>query len=278
MSNPANYNVTIESVDRAIRDWFDKSVDARVDSPNGLHKVPVYFSSGERWAVGRTKQGFRDENGVLILPVISLRRVSIDPDPAMTSLACQVPSIQFARRVDPKTSDVRNQGYKGSVYDVYTIPFPNGVIAEYQLVVQTQFISQMNQILEKLWKTLDILKQFLAPINNDGRQQTPRDLQEQNVKTLIKYPYVVGFLDSAAADGGNFEEFTDQERIVKYQTDIKVPFVLQTEPEGQGSSVKVERTAYKVVLRDEQWHFVDDPEDLDDVFGPPTPLDILRPR
>lgn len=276
-----DYNpITIESIDRAIRDWFDKTVNARVESADGLKKVPVQFSQGERWAIGRTRQAFRDENGVLILPIIAIRRISIDPDPTKMALGVQTEYIQVAKRVDPKTNDIKNleppklPGLRRDyppVYDVYTIPFPDRMIATYQIVVQTQFITQMNEVLQKMWRCLDIQKSFVAPIQNDGRQP-PRLDQYGNVDPYdrpgpIDFPYVVGFLESAGSDGGNFDEFTDTERIIKYTTEAKIPFALQPVLEGKKPPLQVQRTAYKVVLKDENFHFVDDPEELDAIFG-----------
>lgn len=285
---PVDYRTTtLEDIDRAIRDWFDKTVNARVKTPQEeLHKVPVIFSSGERWSTGRTKQAFRDENGVLILPIISVRRVSIEPDPSKMALGVQTDKIQIARLVDPKTTQVKNllarqvegnRDYRTTqqkgcaIYDVYTVPFPDRLIATYQLVIQAQFISQMNDILQKTWRVLDIQKSFVAPFENDGRDP-PRINQYahpyQDVKPLTGR-YVVGFLESTHTDGGNLEELTDTERIIKYTTDIKVPFVLHTAPEGETSPVKVERTAYKLVLKTEVVNQVEDPADLEKIFGGP---------
>ena len=40
-------SIEIETVDQAIVDWFDKTVDSHVVSPNGdLRKVPVLFAAG----------------------------------------------------------------------------------------------------------------------------------------------------------------------------------------------------------------------------------------
>jgi hypothetical protein len=265
-------NVGIEDVDRAIRDWFDRTMDVRVESQGGLKKVPVMFSQGERWAVGRTRQAFRDENGVLILPIMSLRRVSLDPNPEGTVLGVQVPSIQIAKRIDPKSREIKNlekQKQLGrnfpAIYEVYTIPFPNALVATYQLVIQTQYITQMNAILEKMWRQMDIQKSFVAPLKNDGRQP-PADNQYA-LEKAIDFPYVVGFLEGTATDSGNFEEFTDTERVIKYSTDVTVPFVMQVDPGIDPPAVKVERTAYKVTLKDENWHFVDDPDELEKIFG-----------
>lgn len=281
MSDPITYkNITLEDIDRSIRDWFDKTVNVRVKTPQEeMHKVPTIFSSGERWATGRTKQTFRDDNGVLILPIISVRRVSVDPDTSKMALGVQTDKIQVSKLVNPDTSRLRNLqappvGVTGRdrwdhppVYDVYTIPFPDRMQATYQLVIQAQFISQMNDILQKVWKSLDIQKSFVAPLENDGRSP-PRVSQYENAPQLHSR-YVVGFLDSGASDSGNLEEFTDTERIIKYSTEIRVPFVLLTSPEGQPYPVKVERTSYKLVINSETVTSVNDPRMLDKIFGKP---------
>lgn len=281
MEPVAYQNVTIETIDRAIRDWFDKTVDARVKGADGqLQKVLVQFSQGERWSIGRTRQSFRDENGVLILPIIAVRRTSIAPDPTKMALGVQTENIQIARRVEAKTNDIQNnEGLKGpalrrkypAIFDVYTIPFPDRMIASYQLVVQAQYITQMNEILQKMWRSLDIQRSFVAPFENDGRH-TPRTNQfgagdPYAGPPALSAPYVVGLMEEASSDTGNFEEFTDTERIVKYTTDITVPCALQTSPEGESPAVRVERTAYKVVIKDENVTFVDDPAELDKIFG-----------
>ena len=259
-------DITLENIDRAMRDWFDKTVSARVKTPqDDAHKVPVIFSSGERWSTGRTRQVFRDDNGVLILPIISLRRVGVEPDPTKMALGVQTDKIQIAVRIDPKTSQManlqaapivsnlqrlNNRPIQPPVYDVYTIPFPDRMIASYQVVIQAQFIGQMNDILQKIWRMLDIQKSFVAPLENNGRVP-PRVYQYggpyENVPRL-KGRYVVGFMESTSSDGGNFEEFSDQERIVKYTTEIKVPFALQTSPEGEPAPVRVERTSFNLSL------------------------------
>ncbi len=271
-------NVTIETIDRAVRDWFDRTVDARVRDPSGeLTKVPVQFSQGERWAA---RAAFRDENGVLILPILALRRTGIDPDPTRMALGCQTEYIQVAKLVDPKTNDIQNleSGKKVAdrrdyppVFDVYTIPFPDRVMANYQLVIQAQYISQMNEILQKIWRSLDIQKSFVAPFENDGRRP-PRVNQygfadPYQPPPPLNSPYVVGFLESTSTDAGNFEEFTDSERIVKYTTEVKVPCAIQTSPEGEPPALKVQRTAYKLVMKDEVVRTVDQLSDLDAIFG-----------
>jgi hypothetical protein len=127
----------------------------------------------------------------------------------------------------------------------------------------------MNDILQKMWRSLDIQKSFVAPFENDGRVP-PRTYQYEapyQPVPALNPRYVVGFMENPASDAGNFEEFTDQERIVKYSTEVTVPFALQLSPEGLPRPIKVEQTSYKVVMKDENFHFVDDPDELDSIFG-----------
>jgi hypothetical protein len=268
-------NVTIESVDKAITSWFDKTVDSRVLFPDGSYKkVPIVFSQGERSVIGRVKGSIRDENGVLILPVISVRRTGIDFDASMTALGVQTDRIQIAKRVDTKSRDLQNlEGKKINglsdpvVYDVFSIPFPDVRAGSYQIVVQTQYIEQMNGILQKIWRELDIQHSFVAPLDNDGRHGTR---QGQFTDALpLDFPYIVGIFQGTASDSGNFEEFTEEERIVRYTTELRVPMVLMTEPEGEAPAVMTRRTAYKSSIGDERVTFVDNPADLDKIFGKP---------
>jgi len=279
MSQPEVKILTIEAVDRAIRDWFARTVSVSVDTPQGPKVVPVQFAQGERWAVGRS--GFRDEKGVLILPIIAVRRTGISPDPTKLALGVQTDSITIAKQVDPKSNLIQNlearkpgtvQTKYPPVFDVLTIPYPDRVIATYQVVVQAQFIGQMNLILQKIWRSLDIQKSFVAPIRNDGRHP-PRLNQyggpdPYEPPMALADPYVVGFMESLASDTGNFEEFTDQERIIKHTTEITVPFAMVPAGDGEKDSVQIQRTSYKLVLKTEVVTRVDSQEELDKIFGP----------
>ena len=55
MSDPVSYsNVTLRTIDQAVHDWFERTVDAQVERPDGkLFKVPTQMSSGERAVTSR---------------------------------------------------------------------------------------------------------------------------------------------------------------------------------------------------------------------------------
>ena len=269
-------SVTLETIDRAVTDWFDKTVDSHVKSPSGERKkVVVSFSAGERWIEARTKKGVRDSNGVLILPIISIRRSSVDPTPSMSALGTETATLQISKKITAKTNDLQNL-YKNrdpafrtpaqpTLYEVTTIPFPDRSIITYEVQVQAQYILQMNAILEKIFHELDIGKAFVAPFENNGRH--PPIGEEFDNRPKMSQEYVVGFFDTTLNDGGNFNEFTDQERIVRFDTTIRVPAVLQLDPEGEKSSIKVERTSFLLNFGVENVTFVDSQEEADEIFG-----------
>lgn len=269
-------NVTLETIDIAIKDWFDKTVDAHVSHPSGERKkVTVGWSAGERWVTGREKKGIRDSNGVLILPIISIRRSGMEPGSVMSALGIETPTLQISKIISEKTNNLQNlwkQRASGRrlptkpiVYEVTTIPFPDRNTLTYEIQVQTQYITQMNSILEKMFHELDIGKAFVAPYENDGRHPPIGEQFEERKK--IDRGYVVGYFDTALNDNGNLEEFTDQERIIRFSTTIRVPTVLQLDPEGEKPSVNVTRTAFGLNFSEERVQFVDNPDDIDKIFG-----------
>lgn len=284
---PSYQNVTIESVDTAINDWLDLTVDAHVPDPNGQRKkVPVLFASGERWIAGRTRLAIRDKNGVIILPVISLRRTGIDFDRNMSAISpAAIDRLQFGRKLDERKTSVvqstagsrppgRTRSKDASVFEVFTVPAPITSVISYELTIHTQHIQQMNAVIEKLLRQLDVQKSFVAPFQNG--KIVPQTGVPFELRKPIDRGYVVGFLDSTASDGGNFEEFTDQERIVKYTTQITVPAVFNLDLEGSRPAVQVERTSFELRLGIETCGRFDDPRDLDTIFEQLPPPEKIR--
>lgn len=282
--------VSIEDVDRAVMRWFDVTVDAHVETPTSdRYKVPVIVGAGERWAVARDRKGVRDKDGRLILPVIVIRRKSIDPAASQLALAVNTPRMFVSRRVAQRTREMRSIGdaraagsrapYNGAqVYEVTTIPFPFSGVTSYELTVQAQYTLQMNAIVQKILSRLEWFQVpcFVATIDK-GRSQIKAAERPAGIgawdepyfelrKPLTDY-YVVGFFEPGMNDAGNFDEFTDQERIVKYTTSFRVPTYLHLDQEGTAPAARVEKTAFHVEFSGEDARLVDDPYELEIIFG-----------
>jgi hypothetical protein len=267
--------VTIETVDRAIYNWFDKTVDAHVKYVNGERKkVNIKISTGERFVSSRQNSDIRDDKGMLILPIMSVRRTSIVPTPDMQALGTDTSNFKFSKRIDKKTRTLMNANNSRLssqklvdpiVYEVYTVPYPDRMTVSYDIIAYAQYISQMNEIIEKVFHQLDIRNSFVAPLNNHHRHPPLGEQFEERKK--IEDGYIVGFFDNNLSDSSNFEEFTEQERIIKWSTSITVPVTLQLDTEGEKPAIQVERTAFGLSFGDEAVTFVDDMEEMTRIFG-----------
>jgi hypothetical protein len=229
--------VTIETVDQSVVDYFDKKLNVHVDTERGRSKVPIIYASGERWKLIR-KRKFRDENGTLILPIISVRRTDMDRTPGFGGMAQEVPEIAVSSVIHPKTSNIQNvlrtrqqNKYFPSVSDpkassaivreYLTLPFPDFFTVYYEVNIWTQYQTQMNEILERIFYKYEHMDSFVMPVEYDG--------------TLPKGNsyYFVGFRDGNVTPQSNIEDFTDQERLIKYGYTFKTPVYLLLDPKDE---------------------------------------------
>lgn len=278
-------------VDRGVKRWFERVAAPQVSYPDGsMKKAAIRFSSGERWVISADRQGIRDKNGQLILPVIHIARSAFNPVTPSTALGSNVPRLQVARLISDKTTDLANldelrpisqRRLRGSaVYEIVTIPFPVNGQMEYKVKIQTSNVQQMNEIVEKLLSCLEFFDVPSFVISLDGSERAeglqegegstelvPENHAPFDIRTPLSNYYFVGYLDGDWSDGGNMNEFTDQERIVEIEFGFHVPVALQLDPAGSRPAVQVEQTAFGVRMGDEQVHVVDDPAELDKIFG-----------
>lgn len=279
--------VTIETVDTAIHSWIDKVVDAYVKSPTQeRQKVKVIFASGERFAASRNKRGVRDKNGVLILPIITVKRTAISPmTPHLSAPGIETAGLTIAKRISPKTNNLQNLNVARSeseqirnpvIYELTKIPYPDFSVISYEVTIQAQYILQMNDIIQKFFHLLDMQKSFVMMQDGSKRvppstMATPFDRREK-----IAGEYFVGFIDGDIPSRDNFDEFTDTERIISYTIPFKVPAALQLDPEGVKPMITVTTTAYDVSFADEAIEFLDSDYDIELIFSSRDPIKELQ--
>ncbi len=256
--------VTIESVDQAVFDYFDKSLAIQVDVERGRKKIPVTWATGERWKLIR-KNKFRDENGTVILPLISLRRTDIDRTPGFGGLGQESAYITIKKEIHHKSGNMMNavQARKSlgfpeakvePVYEILTIPYPDFANIFFEVSIWCQYETQMNEVLEKIFYRYDHRDSFVMPVEYDGDKPKGEGY------------YFVGFREANVTPQSNTEDFTDQERIIKYTYTIKTPVYLilspkdeplsygkdRESPDSTGKSVVYEQQSVNKIKMDEQ--------------------------
>src|SRR5579859_6189241 len=225
--------VTVETVDQAVKDYFDKKLNAHVETPNGRKKVPVMIASGERWKILRNK-GIRDENKTLILPLITVQRVDIDRTPGFSSLPQDDRSFTISKRLHQKIPFLQNlnqnrvqSGFPSEkkelvVYETLTVPMPDTCTIFYQIIIWTQYMTQMNEILEKIFYMYDWKDSFAIP----------KDYDDKGEPQGSGY-FFVGFREGNVSSQTNFQDFIDQERIIRYQYFFKVSAFFVLDPKDR---------------------------------------------
>ena len=241
--------VRLEDADSSVYNYFDKKISIHVDTDKGRSKVPVIFASGERWKMIRDNKGLRDENGTLILPLVSVRRTMVERTPGFGGMAQEVPSITISKRIHEKTGNMQNlvktrtmfgftEKKRDPVIETMTIPYPDFCTLFYEITLWTQYQAQMNEILEKIFYNYNIRDSFVMPLEYEEGQ--PK-----------KGFYFVGFRDGTLPSQSNVEEFTSQERIIKYTYNIKIPTYLILNPKDETLSYGRDESGNKVVYKNQ---------------------------
>lgn len=147
-------------------------------------------------------------------------------------MAQEVPYITVKTNIHKKTANIENLtdfqkklGFpvmkKPPVEETLTIPFPDFCTIYYELTIWTQFETQMNEILEKIFYNYDHLDSFVMWSEYDNATKKGNGYR------------FVGFRDGNITPKNNIEEFSNQERILKHTYQIKVPTYLILDPKDE---------------------------------------------
>lgn len=120
----------------------------------------------------------------------------------------------FGSGINSRAGELLAPQLGNNIFEVITMPFPNFVVLTYQIVFWTQYISQMNTLLEKL------MNSYTSQGNNFQI-------------TSDKGYWYVAYVQDIFKSEENFDDYTEKERIIKYSVEIKVPGYLIA-PEGSG--------------------------------------------
>lgn len=257
---------TIEDVDRSVFNLFEDSLNFTVKSNKKPIKVPVIFATGERFALLARKKPLRDASSALILPLISIMRTGVEQTPGIGE---NIPLI-VKRKLAPQDAEFQNivnkQGIKNSdelavppqlgtadgqsedgvkkikdgidttgpsnplimpstnynIYEIFEIPPVKHYSANYEITFWCQYTQQMNSMLTIL----------MGGYTNNNR---PSFRLETN-----KGYFFTGFVEDGFAPDVNFDDFTEDERLVKCSVNMKVQAYLVA-PRSIGQPTPIRR-------------------------------------
>ncbi len=272
---PSNFSIpdsSIADVDRAVFNLFEKRLKLEVKVGQKMISVPTIFAGGERVFLVKGNKPPRDKAGAFILPIVSIKRTGLDQskpgiiagrgmgqntgdivikkrlssrDPRYQSLINTIglknqdnvastenrisntnPVGSLAgtvatRRLQPSsfntwTGELLTPDLGNNIYEVITMPFPHFYTALYEVTFWTQYVQHMNSLLERFMTSYDAQ-------GNQFRLDTDKGY------------WFVGYVDDDISSNDNFNDYTDEERYVKYKFTLKVPAYLHgAERHGAG--------------------------------------------
>lgn len=255
-----------------IKDTESKSID--VDGINLLHidtavfnllnikqsiklngrKVPVLFGSWERFAqmqgnkVDQNLNELRDNKGMLRLPIISIRREAITPNESRFQYKNidGDPSIIFSKKIATSSFDKDRRVPFNSkwtygnaihkqypIYETYRLPYPNFINVPYVITFWASYIKHVNvfqNMMWNIWRKMNI-----------------------NYKGFFFYSEISG-----STDESNLEDFSSEERILKYSFNIDLQGYLINKKQ-----VKIERTVSEFQFEESIINFENESEIID---------------
>lgn len=255
----------IEDVDIAVHTLFNedikfqtRTITTNTNEQVNLRKPFVMMATGERFAMAKRMIPFRDRNGALILPAISIRRTNIEQqgselfhgelkikrrfDSSDNDYQKLLNALNLKNMQTPPSSTRGDAGFAADeaslqqgmllddepnklrtnhVYEIITIPFPQLFTATYEVVFWSTYIQHMNYLIDTL------LSNQIAP----GKGFY--------LKTNKGY-WFGATLDNTLTAQDNFDDITDSERVSKYSFTMTVKGYLLA-PQGEGQRVPFKR-------------------------------------
>ena len=112
-----NYEITLKDIDSAVLNHVQKIIRPKVKEANETVDVTVMYGNEERWKSFRKRGVLRDKNGAFILPLIMMKRTTVDRSSEMP--------MNFEHDVKRENIEVirNNQWSKKNRYDRFNYNF-----------------------------------------------------------------------------------------------------------------------------------------------------------
>ena len=153
--NVRNVSVGIYDVDSAFKNFLEKDVRPTVEDDGRYFPVPVMYASPEKWASAQRDGFMKDDNGMILTPVIVFKRdnLSINTELSKLKVAQNEDAHQFFER---KYTNV-NKYDQFSVLtgenpkrEFMSVERPDYVDLQYEVIVWCDYMEQVNKVVEQI--------------------------------------------------------------------------------------------------------------------------------
>lgn len=149
------FSIGLRDIDETIVYYFNNVIKPSVIQNSNKIPVPVLYGSPERWAAVQKDGFYRDKNGKIQTPLIMFKRESIEKNRSLgNKLDANNPNNFgiFQKKYSKKNIYDRfgTLSNRDPVKELYGVIIPDYVNITYSCVVFTEYIEQMNKIVESI--------------------------------------------------------------------------------------------------------------------------------
>lgn len=228
-------SITIYDVDYAIMYYLREKIGLKVDQNGRMVDVPLIYGTGELWSQIQDRGYMRDKEGKLMVPYAVISRTSMTEDERFRRMDTNYGPLPLQIRIE---YDGEARGFENR-YDLYSRTdnsepaqtyyvsvIPEFYVVEYELVMLTSYMEQLNQMVQDIIVTSHF-------VWGDS----------------YKFRTVVGDIsfETVNPSGG--------ERLVKGTTTLTVDCRLQNEFELKKSTIQKAYSIKRVVFNTERSSF-----------------------
>jgi hypothetical protein len=154
--NVPDVAISLMDIDSAIMYYLTDVIKPTVVDNGESVKVPVMYSSPERWAAIQKTGFMRDKKRQLILPVIAFRRTGMQKDETipLDTMDPEEPKLhwQFERKYTDANRYDNFSIQQGLIpqREFYNVAVPDFMVLNYDFIIWTHYIEQMNKLVERI--------------------------------------------------------------------------------------------------------------------------------
>ena len=269
---------SLEDVDKALFDLFNEEMPLYYNFKKTSRRIPVIFATGERFAILRRRRPLRDKAGSLILPLVSVMRTGVEQQPSLGTSGGQNAPMIIKKRLSREDSRFQAIANKLGLNNQDNLSSPGHVTGESEsgnrttakpgTVAERNGASAPSRYLQSgkvlspdigsnIYEIIQMppVKYFQATYDVTFWAQYMQQMNDMLTATMISpqsYPgrcfrieskkgyWFSAFVDPAMNSGVNFDDFSDDERIIRYNFTINVVGYVVA-PEFPGAKVPLRR-------------------------------------
>lgn len=225
------FHVGLRDIDETIVYYFNEVIKPSVVRNGKRLNVPVLYGSPERWASVQKDGFYRDKNGKIQTPLIMFKRDSVEKNRQLgNKLDANLPNNfgVFKKKFSKKNIYDRFSALsnRNQVEEYYGVIIPDYVNISYSCVIFTEYVEQMNKIVESInfasdayWGDPEKFK-FRAMI--DSYTTTTEMVQGQD--RMIKTNFTINLLGHIVPDSIN----TSIANMNKFYSKSAINFTFET--------------------------------------------------